>query len=107
MTLFNQPENYYNNSLSQISNISFIKILLISVINIKTQKYTHTSPHSSPEVFFDLLHSTAQSSRLQSLIDLSPYNQNFNLGKSRQIFHHSLKEHHKISNIPKFRCEML
>jgi hypothetical protein len=35
------------------------------------------------------------------------YNQNFDLGKSRQIFHHSLKEHHKISNIPKFRCEML
>jgi hypothetical protein len=26
---------------------------------------------------------------------------------SRQKFHHSLKEHHKISNIPKFRCEML
>jgi hypothetical protein len=24
-----------------------------------------------------------------------------------QKFHHSLKEHHKISNIPKFRCEML
>jgi hypothetical protein len=24
-----------------------------------------------------------------------------------QNFHHSLKEHHKISNIPKFRCEML
>jgi hypothetical protein len=41
------------------------------------------------------------------IIDLSPYNQNFDLGKSRQIFHHSLKEHHKISNIPKFRCEML
>ena len=40
-------------------------------------------------------------------IDLSPYNQNFDLGKSREIFHHSLKEHHKISNIPKFRCEML
>jgi hypothetical protein len=40
-------------------------------------------------------------------IDLSPYNRNFDLGKSRQIFHHSLKEHHKISNIPKFRCEML
>jgi hypothetical protein len=32
---------------------------------------------------------------------------NFDLGKSRQKFHHSLKEHHKISNIPKFRCEML
>ena len=24
---------------------------------------------------------------------------------SRQKFHHSLKEHHKISNIPEFRCE--
>ena len=23
-----------------------------------------------------------------------------------QKFHHSLKEHHKISNIPKFRCEI-
>jgi hypothetical protein len=31
----------------------------------------------------------------------------FDLDKSRQKFHHSLKEHHKISNIPKFRCEML
>jgi hypothetical protein len=39
--------------------------------------------------------------------DLSPYNYNFDLDKSRQKFHHSLKEHHKISNIPKFRCEML
>jgi hypothetical protein len=25
----------------------------------------------------------------------------------RLKFEHSLKEHHKISNIPKFRCEML
>jgi hypothetical protein len=32
---------------------------------------------------------------------------NFDLNKSRQKFHHSLKEHHNISNIPKFRCEML
>jgi hypothetical protein len=40
-------------------------------------------------------------------IDLSPYNKNFDLDKSRQKFHHSLKEHHKISNIPKFCCEML
>ena len=36
-----------------------------------------------------------------------PYEQNFDLDKSRQTFHYSLKEHHKISNIPKFRCEML
>ena len=33
--------------------------------------------------------------------------QNFDINKSRQKFHYSLKEHHKISNIPKFRCEML
>ena len=41
------------------------------------------------------------------LMDLFPNEQNFDLDKSRQTFHHSLKEHHKISNIPKFRCEML
>ena len=41
------------------------------------------------------------------LLDLFPNEQNFDLDKSRQKFHHSLKEHHKISNIPKFRCEML
>ena len=41
-------------------------------------------------------------------MDLFPINEhNFDLDKSRQQFHHSLKEHHKISNIPKFRCEML
>jgi hypothetical protein len=39
-------------------------------------------------------------------MDLFPNEQNFDLDKSRQKFHHSLKEHHKISNIPKFRCEM-
>ena len=40
-------------------------------------------------------------------MDLFPNEQNFDLDKSRQNFHHSLKEHHKISNILKFRCEML
>jgi hypothetical protein len=40
-------------------------------------------------------------------VDLSPYEWNFDLDKPGQKFHHSLKEHHKISNIPKFRCEML
>ena len=39
-------------------------------------------------------------------MDHSPINQNFDLNKSRQTYH-SMKEHHKISNIPKFRCEML
>ena len=40
-------------------------------------------------------------------MDLFPNEQNFDLDKSRQKFYHSLKEHHKISNIPKFRCKML
>jgi hypothetical protein len=38
-----------------------------------------------------------------SWMDLFPNEQNFDLDKSRQ----RLKEHHKISNIPKFRCKML
>ena len=42
-----------------------------------------------------------------SPMDHLHYRLNFDLNKSRQKFHHSLKEHHKISNIPKFRCEML
>jgi hypothetical protein len=41
------------------------------------------------------------------IMDHLHYRLNFDLNKSRQKFHHSLKEHHKISNIPKFRCEML
>jgi hypothetical protein len=33
---------------------------------------------------------------LCSSVDLFPNEQNFDLDKSRQKFHHSLKEHHKI-----------
>jgi hypothetical protein len=40
-------------------------------------------------------------------MDYLHYRLNFDLNKSRQNFDHSLKEHHKISNISKFRCEML
>jgi hypothetical protein len=40
-------------------------------------------------------------------IDLFPYEWNFDLDMPGQNIHHSLKEHHKITNIPKFRCEML
>jgi hypothetical protein len=40
-------------------------------------------------------------------MDLLPNEQNFDLNKSWQKFHHSLKEHYTMSNIPKFRCEML
>jgi hypothetical protein len=47
------------------------------------------------------------SGKNKNVMDLLPNEQNFDLDKSRQKFHHSLKEHHKISNITKFRCEML
>jgi hypothetical protein len=40
-------------------------------------------------------------------MDLFPNEQNFDLDKSGQKFQHSLKEHHKISNIPTFPCTML
>jgi hypothetical protein len=42
--------------------------------------------------------------KLKLIIDHLRNRLNFDLNKSRQKFHHSLKEHHKISNIPKFRC---
>jgi hypothetical protein len=54
---------------------------------------------------FDNYNKIITNSRLP--IDLSPFEWNFDLDKSGQKFHHCLKEHHKISNIPKFRCEML
>jgi hypothetical protein len=44
---------------------------------------------------------TAKVRRLNQM-ELLPNEHNFDLDKSRQKFHHSLKEHHKISNIPKF-----
>jgi hypothetical protein len=40
-------------------------------------------------------------------MDLLPNEHNFDLDKSRQKFHHNLKEHRTISIIPKFRCETL
>ena len=49
---------------------------------------------------------TRSSTDMLEVMDLFPSEQNFDLDKSGQKFHHSLKEHHKISNIPKFRCEM-
>ena len=62
--------------------------------------------------FYNSAHATDQTLfsftfRGQVSMDLLPNEQNFDLDTSRQKCHHSLKEHHKISNIPKFRCEML
>jgi hypothetical protein len=52
-------------------------------------------------------HAKYSNKHLQAPVDLSPYEWNFDLDKPGQKFHLSLKEHHKISNIPKFRYEML
>ena len=56
-----------------------------------------------------LIHSFTSIRRRKSQpkMDLLHNEQNFDLDKSIQEFHHGLKEHHKISNIPKFRCKML
>jgi hypothetical protein len=40
-------------------------------------------------------------------MDVFPNEHNFYSDKSRQTFHHNLKEHYKISDILKFRCKML
>ena len=44
---------------------------------------------------------------LADWMDQSHINKNIEPNKSRQKFHHSVKEDHKISNIPKFRGEKL
>ena len=47
---------------------------------------------------------------LKEISILKSGNSDFDLDMPGQKFHHSLKqlkEHHKIRNIPKFRCEML
>jgi hypothetical protein len=54
-----------------------------------------------------LQHDVTRSRHVGVPIDISPFEWNFDLDMPGQKFHHSLKEHHKISNIPKFRCEML
>ncbi len=40
-------------------------------------------------------------------MDGSSYRRNFNLGKKNEIYHHSLKEHLKISKITQFGRKML
>ena len=42
---------------------------------------------------------TCQTCTYACLMDRLHYRLNFDLNKSRQKFHHSLKEHHKISNM--------
>ena len=42
-----------------------------------------------------------------SLMDLSPFRQNFEKDRNRQKYHHSLKEHPTFTKIAKFGCEML
>ena len=70
----------------------------------------YVSPILLPPTFWEthfLSRILAEDGIKTQLMHHSPINQNFELNKSRQKFHHSLKEHHKISNIPKLRCKML
>jgi hypothetical protein len=70
------------------------------------KKIWRQDENTGKKIWFFRICRTLQPSAMQ--IDLiSPFKWNFDLNKSGQKFHHSLKEHHKISNIPKFRCEML
>ena len=64
-------------------------------------QYGFRKKHSTSLALIDIY------DKISSAIDHLRNRLNFDLNKSRQKFHHSLKEHHKISNIPKFRCEML
>ena len=43
----------------------------------------------------------------RTLMDLSPFRQNFEKNQNRQKNHHSLKEHLTFTKIAKFGCEML
>ena len=101
--------------LFQISVIVFAKIDWVELIKEKCYAfvYKHISEGCTgqslcvlPSKFPVIKLSYLQNPMIQWTYSL--YNeQNFDLDKSRQTFHHSLKEHHQISNTPKFRCEML
>ena len=75
-------------------------------VNLAGTSSPFVSPSSSYSKFV-VITFTLWSQSVSIQIDHLRNRLNFDLNKSRQKFHHSLKEHHKISNIPKFRCEML
>ena len=78
--------------------------------NLKLPTLTERRESLSACVFYKKI-CCGTSSKLFELLpkpmDHLHYRLNFDLNTYRQKFHHSLKEHRKISNIPKFRCEML
>jgi hypothetical protein len=82
-------------------------------INVRTQRYPvgkikiENSYTGKKHLCYAVLARVALKGPFTLAMDHLHYRLNFDLNKSRQKFHHSLKEHHKISNIPKFRCEML
>ena len=88
-------------------NRSYISIYPVRVFHFQPSVTTGGSSRRKPAVFIFTCDLGKISIYTANSMDHSPINQNFELNKSRQKFHHSLKEHHKISNIPKFRCKML
>jgi hypothetical protein len=83
-----------------IHSVAACRVVTINILHRKTSQLKDLHMHR-------LIFRTQTTTMTDFTIDLSPFEWNFDLDKSGQKFHHSLKEHHKISNIPKFRCEML
>jgi hypothetical protein len=73
-------------------SILFIFSAKIPEIGFKCGNYTWKFPNTR--------YKQTKSTRNRSI--LMAYRLNFDLNKSRQKIHHSLKEHHKISNIQSF-----
>jgi hypothetical protein len=89
-----------------VEKTDFISIKLSCRLSLDTILETTFPRIRNSRTLYDKLCSASQAPGTP-LIDLSPYEWNFDLDMPGQKFHHSLKEHHKISNIPKFRCDML
>jgi hypothetical protein len=58
-----------------------------AIVNFSEKLCSNTEPYYIVQIY----------TNLNPAIDLSPFEWNFDLDKSGQKFHHSLKEHHKIS----------
>ena len=84
-------------------------IATCALTNYRGSEFTGKTPRVHTGFLGNMrtINSYAKQCKVRVRMDLFPNEQNFDLDKSKQTFHHSLKEHHKISNMSKFRCEML
>ena len=108
--------NYARKNLTTCQQANSIVLVVESMGNANIVKFlTTTKGFFTTKIILKIEFSSVGGSFLKTTsMDLFPNEENFDLDKSRQKFHHSLKEHHKISNIPTFRhkfvakcCKML